>query len=67
VLQIGVHGREHRSFDANHLDRVRGYHATEDYQRAMRKRKVWIEPGAFWAASGKRSSGTGCGSFGYAG
>ena len=24
--------------------RVRGYHATEAYQKAMRKRKVWVEP-----------------------
>ena len=41
----GVHGRGiARSFDADYLERVRGYHATEDYQKAMRKRKVWIEP-----------------------
>jgi hypothetical protein len=33
-----------RSFDADYLDRVRGYHETEEYQKAMRKRKVWIEP-----------------------
>ena len=26
------------------LDRVRGYHATEAYAKAMRKRKVWVEP-----------------------
>jgi transposase len=39
------HGREiGRPFDADYLDRVRGYHATEAYQKAMRKRKVWIEP-----------------------
>jgi len=39
------HGRQiARSFDADYLDRVRSYHQTEDYQRAMRKRKVWIEP-----------------------
>jgi hypothetical protein len=25
-------------------DRVRGYHATTDYWRAMRKRQVWPEP-----------------------
>jgi hypothetical protein len=56
------HGREvSRPFDAHYLDRVRGYHATEAYKKAMRKRKVWIEPGALWAGSGKRSSGTGCG------
>ncbi len=34
----------HRSFHAEYLDRVRGYHETEDYKKAMRKRKVWIEP-----------------------
>ena len=26
------------------LDRVRGYHATEPYAKAMRKRKVWVDP-----------------------
>jgi len=40
-------GRQvHRSFHAGYLDRVRGHHQTEEYQKAMRKRKVWIEPGA---------------------
>jgi hypothetical protein len=39
------HGREiGRPFDADYLDRVRSYRETEDYQRAMRKRRVWIEP-----------------------
>ncbi len=39
------HGRQiARSFDADYLDRVRGYHGTEEYRKAMRKRKVWIEP-----------------------
>jgi len=39
------HGRQiARPFDADYLDRVRGYHGTEEYKRAMRKRKVWIEP-----------------------
>jgi transposase len=33
-----------RLFDADYLDRVRGYHETEAYKKAMRKRKVWIEP-----------------------
>jgi transposase len=38
-------GRQvHRSFHAGYLERVRGYHETEAYQKAMRKRKVWIEP-----------------------
>jgi hypothetical protein len=27
-----------------HLDRVRGYHQTPAYQKAMRKRKVWVKP-----------------------
>jgi transposase len=39
------HGRGiARLFDADYLDRVRGYHETEEYKKAMRKRKVWIEP-----------------------
>jgi hypothetical protein len=33
-----------RSLDAAVLERVRGYHDTEDYAKAMRKRKVWVEP-----------------------
>jgi hypothetical protein len=59
------HGRQiARPFDADYLDRVRGYHETEDYKRAMRKCKVWIEPGALWAASGRPNSGMGCASSG---
>jgi Transposase DDE domain len=27
-----------------YLERVRGYHQTEAYRKAMRKRKVWPEP-----------------------
>jgi hypothetical protein len=39
------HGRiVHRSFFEEFLDRVRGYHATEAYKKAMRKRQVWVEP-----------------------
>jgi len=39
------HGRQiKRSVAENYLDRVRGYHATEAYQQAMRKRQVWVEP-----------------------
>ncbi len=39
------HGRMvFRPFAAAAVERVRGYHATEAYQRSMRKRKVWIEP-----------------------
>jgi hypothetical protein len=34
----------HRSFYADYLDRVRGYHETEAYKKARRKRQVWVEP-----------------------
>ena len=27
-----------------YLERVKGYQQTEAYQKAMRKRKVWVEP-----------------------
>jgi Transposase DDE domain len=38
-------GRQlHRSFHANYLERVKGYHHTPAYQKAMNKRKVWVEP-----------------------
>ncbi len=33
-----------RHVDEGYLDRVRGYHATEAYKQAMRKRQVWVEP-----------------------
>ncbi len=41
-----------RAKDCNHcplkakqyLDRVRGYHSTEPYKKALRKRQVWVEP-----------------------
>ena len=33
-----------RSLDESSLKRVRGYHETEAYAKAMRKRKVWVEP-----------------------
>jgi transposase len=33
-----------RSVDEAYLDRVRGYHGTEPYAKAMRKRHVWVEP-----------------------
>jgi transposase len=33
-----------RAWATDYLDRVRGYHATPAYQKAMRKRSVWIEP-----------------------
>jgi hypothetical protein len=39
------HGRiVHRSFSEEYLNKVRDYHMTEAYQKAMRKRKVWVEP-----------------------
>ena len=38
-------GRQvHRSFDEAYLELVRSYHETEAYKKAMRKRKVWVEP-----------------------
>jgi transposase len=33
-----------RSSDEDYLDRVRAYHQTAAYQKAMRKRQVWVEP-----------------------
>ena len=33
-----------RSFYAEYLERVHAYHATPAYQKAMRKRSVWVEP-----------------------
>jgi hypothetical protein len=33
-----------RSLEETVLDRVRDYHATEPYAKAMRKRQVWVEP-----------------------
>jgi transposase len=40
-----AHGRQiTRHFDEQYLDRVRAYHQTAAYQKAMRKRKVWVEP-----------------------
>jgi transposase len=42
---LSEHGRSlRRSFDEEYLDRVRAYHMTEPYQKAMRKRSVWVEP-----------------------
>jgi len=34
----------HRSFFADYQERVKGYHQTYAYQKAMNKRKVWVEP-----------------------
>ncbi len=36
--------RVSRSLNEESLERVRSYHATEDYAKSMRKRKVWVEP-----------------------
>jgi len=33
-----------RSFDEELLERVRAYRQTEPYAKALRKRKVWVEP-----------------------
>jgi len=39
------HGRSlRRSFHEESLERVRAYHTTEPYHKAMRKRSVWVEP-----------------------
>ena len=41
----GRQGRQvARHFDEAYLQRVRGYRATEPYQKALRKRQVWVEP-----------------------
>jgi transposase len=40
-----AHGRiVHRHFAEAYLERVRAYHQGEPYAKAMRKRKVWVEP-----------------------
>jgi transposase len=33
-----------RHFDEEYVERVRAYHPTGPYQKAMRKRSVWVEP-----------------------
>jgi hypothetical protein len=48
-----------RSVDEEVLDRVRGYHETEAYKKAYRKRAVWVEP--LFARSAK--TGTACDAF----
>jgi hypothetical protein len=41
----GDHGRlVHRSFCADVVERVRGYQGTSTYEKALRKRQVWVEP-----------------------
>src|SRR3989442_3939871 len=34
----------HRSFFADYVERVKSYQQTFAYQKAMNKRKVWVEP-----------------------
>ena len=42
---LGNNGRVvRRSFDEGFLERVRAYRETEPYKKALRKRKVWVEP-----------------------
>jgi hypothetical protein len=36
--------RVSRRFDEDDLDRVRAYQGTEPYEKALRKRQVWVEP-----------------------
>lgn len=33
-----------RSFDEQYLEKVRAYHQSAAYEKAIRKRKVWVEP-----------------------
>jgi hypothetical protein len=33
-----------RSFDEELLERVRAYRESAPYEKALRKRKVWVEP-----------------------
>jgi hypothetical protein len=33
-----------RSFGQDYIERVRGYQSTAAYQKAVRKRQVWVEP-----------------------
>ncbi len=41
----GKSGRAvNRSFDEGYFEKVKGYYVLEAYKKAMRKRKVWIEP-----------------------
>jgi hypothetical protein len=42
---VSSQGRQvHRSLYVEYLDRVRAYHETAAYEKAMGKRKVWVEP-----------------------
>jgi hypothetical protein len=45
LCKTGEGGRSlRRSFFQAYLDRVKAYHETEEYKKAYRKRKVWVEP-----------------------
>ena len=48
--------RVHRSFFADSVERVKGYQQTAAYQKALNKRKVWVEP---LFAEGKQWHGMG--------
>ena len=44
VREVDQGRRVYRHVGEEYLDRVRTYHQTPGYQKAMRKRKVWVEP-----------------------
>jgi len=44
-----------RHFDEEYVDRVKAYRGTFPYEKALRKRRVWVEP----LASPKPRTGTG--------
>jgi len=48
--------RVHRSFFADYVEQVKGYQQTPGYQKALNKRKVWVEP---LFAEGKQWHGMG--------
>jgi hypothetical protein len=49
-----------RSLDEASLERVRGHHETEAFAKAMRKRKVWVEPLFAEAKTGTACGGSAC-------
>jgi hypothetical protein len=45
ITQVGSGRRTNQgSLYEDYLDQVRGYHTTEAYKKAIRKRHVWVEP-----------------------
>jgi Transposase DDE domain len=53
-------GRQvHHSFHADYLERVKSYYQTEPYQKALRKRKVWVERYCQLICKGNSSGGVG--------